>query len=342
MDRFLIHDRSEIVVGRGIDHVLPPSERRTAALIVAQPSVAALATAMAAKLDVSAQVEIVPDGDAAKTLAVAETLYEAGNVMGLTRHDTVIGVGGGAVTDLAGFVAATYLRGVESVLVPTTTLAAVDAAIGGKTAVNVGGKNLVGAFHLPSRVIVDLDVLDALPVPVRREGLAEALKAGLIGDRSLLGVLESDGIDAPLDEVVPAAIAVKVGVVNDDLTETGRRAILNYGHTAGHAIELAAGISHGDAVAIGMVVAGRVSRLVTGFDDEDRQREAIERLGLPVAAPDCDPTEIVRLVHLDKKRDRSGLRMVLLQEIARPVVETVAEPVLAQGLDVVGVEYPPR
>ncbi|MBT8211966.1 MAG: 3-dehydroquinate synthase [Acidimicrobiia bacterium] len=341
MERFVINDRSTIVVGRDVlvGGLLPESER-TKVLFVAQPSVADRARRIAETLDVESAVEVVPDGDAAKTLEVAKSLYEAANKLGLTRHDTIVGVGGGAVTDLAGFVAATYLRGVEAVLVPTTTLGAVDAAIGGKTAVNVGGKNLVGAFHLPSRVIVDLDVLDALPAHTRREGLAEALKAGLIADERLLATLEADGIDASLDYVIPAAIAVKVDVVADDLTEHGRRAILNYGHTLGHAIEVAGGVSHGDAVAIGMVAAGRVSAVVHGFDAEERQKGVIAKLGLPVSAPRCDPAEIRRLVYLDKKRDASGVRMVLLKAVADPVVESVADGALHQGLGAVGVEYP--
>lgn len=343
MERFVIQERSAIDVGRALlaEPVLPAGGERSGALIVTQPSVATLAADVAARLEVPSRVEVVPDGDAAKTLAVAETLYQAGNDMGLTRHDCVIGIGGGAVTDLAGFVAATYLRGIEAVLVPTTVLGAVDAAIGGKTAVNVGGKNLVGSFHLPSRVVIDLDVLDRLPDPIKREGFAEAIKAGLIADPELLDVIERDGLDADLAVVVGRAVAVKAHVVDDDLTERGRRMILNYGHTVGHGLEIAGAMSHGDAVAVGMVAEGAISERMTGFEHQVRQTSVLAAVGLPVLAPPVDASEVIRLLSLDKKRDRSGIRMVLLRDIADPVVEHVDPASLAVGLAAVGVDYPP-
>lgn len=285
----------------------------------------------------AAELRVLPDGEAAKTLAVAEAVYGWLAGLGFTRGDTLLGVGGGALTDLAGFVAATFLRGVEAIYVPTTLLGAVDAAIGGKTGVNLGAKNLVGAFHHPARVVIDADLLDTLPVPLRREGAAEALKAGLIGDPGLVALYERDGLQADVTEVVLRAVAVKAAVVGRDFRERGERAHLNYGHTIGHAVEVAAALGHGPAVAVGMVAAGRAAALVAGFGEETRQREVIAGLGLPVWAPGTDPAEVRRLLDLDKKRDAAGLRMVLLEEIGRPRLEHVAAATVEAALAAVGI-----
>ena len=332
---------SEIVVGRRLldhaDEVLPQRSGRRRVALLAQPSTAALAERLAAKLPLTVAVKVVPDRDDAKSLAVVEDIYRWLISLRLTRSDTVLGVGGGALTDVAGFVAATYLRGVESVLVPTTLLAAVDAAIGGKTGVNVAGKNLVGAFHLPSRVVVDLDVLDELPLALRREGAAEALKAGLIADPYLVERYEAEGIDAPLDLVVDRAIAVKAAIVSEDFRETGSRAVLNYGHTVGHAVEIAAGIPHGHGVAIGMVAAGSAAEDRFGFADAERQRDVIAHLGLPVTAPALSTPDVMDLIAVDKKRDGSGLRMVLLERIGSARVDYVDDATVAKALVAVGI-----
>jgi 3-dehydroquinate synthetase len=282
-------------------------------------------------------VDVLPDGDAAKSLQVVGRVYEWLNSLGFTREDLIVAIGGGALTDVAGFIAATYLRGVEAVYLPTTLLGAVDAAIGGKTGINVGGKNLAGVFRHPQRVVIDLDILDALPKRLLREGAAEALKAGLIADPAIVSAYEQDGLEAPLDDVVPAAIAVKVRTVNTDFRESGLRAVLNYGHTIGHAVEVAAGITHGDAVAIGMVAAGKIAEDVLGFPEAARQLAAIRRLGLPVAAPPLDPGAVIGLLERDKKRDAGGLRMVLLERIGRPVLRHVTPDQVAIGLRAVGI-----
>jgi 3-dehydroquinate synthetase len=282
-------------------------------------------------------IQTVPDGEACKDLAVAEAAYRWLAATGVGRRDLVIGVGGGTVTDLAGFVAATWLRGVEFVSVPTTLLGAVDAAVGGKTGLNLDGKNLIGAFHHPSLVVIDVDVLDALPPEIRREGLAESVKCGLIADEELLALLERDREDADLADVVRAAVAVKADVVGRDFREAGEREILNYGHTIGHGIEVAAGIRHGPAVAIGMVAAGRAAATVLGFDGEERQREAIAGLGLPVTAPAVEREAVLRLVALDKKRDAAGLRMVLLAAVAQPQVVAVDSATVDAALHAVGI-----
>jgi 3-dehydroquinate synthase len=332
---------SEIIIGRGAfsAEILPPQPDRRRVAILSQEGAREVAHGIGEAL-VAAGLEVgviaVPDGEAAKTLQTAEHLYEELNRLGLSRSDTVLAVGGGAVTDLGGFIAATYLRGVEAVYCATTLLGAVDAAIGGKTGINVGGKNLVGVFAHPARIVVDLDVLEALPRRLLTQGMAEALKAGLVGDSDLVDLLERAGLEADLEAVVNRAVAVKMSVVHGDFREAGRRAILNYGHTIGHAVEVVAGISHGEAVAIGMVAAGVVSEHLVGFDDALRVEATIERLGLPVLAPPgLDRRRLLDLVSLDKKRDTSGIRMVLLEAIGRPVVQPVGEATIESALDAI-------
>jgi 3-dehydroquinate synthase len=233
-------------------------------------------------------------------------------------------------------VAGTWLRGVEVVHVPTTLLAAVDAAIGGKTGVNLAGKNLVGVFWHPTRVIVDVETLEQLPTTLRREGLAEALKAGLVGDTDLFDLLSDKGEAAPLEEVVARAAAVKARVVGEDERESGLRAILNFGHTIGHAIEYASPLSHGESVAVGMVAAGRVSEHRLRFPGQERVIGAIAGLGLPTRVEGLERARVEDLLRHDKKRDSSGMRMVLLRAVGDPVVEHVGVEDLDIGLDAVG------
>jgi 3-dehydroquinate synthetase len=336
---------SEVTTGRGLisdpSELLPSRDGRARVAVIHQPSTAAIVAVIAdgigdAGFEVSRHA--VPDREEAKTLGVVEELAHRLNEAGLNRHDTIIGVGGGALTDVAGFLGAVYLRGIETIQVPTSLLAAVDAAVGGKTAVNVDGKNLMGVFRLPARVVIDVDTLDQLPEPLVREGAAEALKAGLIADEELVELYEHDGLAAPLDEVVERAVAVKVAVVNDDFDESGKRAILNYGHTVGHAVEVAGGLSHGDAVAVGMVAAGAASQRVVGFADADRQREIISALGLPVAVSNLDRERVLELMFLDKKRTAAGLNMVLLEAVAAPTVRTVDDATVHEALVAVGIE----
>jgi 3-dehydroquinate synthase len=333
-----------VLVGRRmLDPTIVVGERpgRARVAVLTQPGEPArLGRGLAVALregGLAVETRVLPDGEEAKTLAVAGGVYEWLAALGLTRDDTVLAVGGGALTDLAGFVAATFLRGVEAVYVPTTLLGAVDASIGGKTAVNLAAKNLVGAFHHPARVVIDADVLDGLPVSLRREGAAEALKAGLVGDPTLVSLCERDGLQADLAEVVKRAVAVKAGIVSRDFREQGERAHLNYGHTVGHAVEAAAGLGHGSAVAVGMVAAGRAAALVAGFEEEDRQRAIIGGLGLPVAVPGVDSAEVRRLLGMDKKRDAAGLRMVLLEKVGHPRLDHVAAATVETALAAVGI-----
>lgn len=343
-EEILIGTASRMILGRGVldaATVLDGVGERSCVAVLTQSGPSVIARSVARSIrsaGLRAEVRVLPDGEAAKDLHVAAEIYAWLNDLGLSRLDTVIGVGGGTVTDLSGFVAATYLRGVESILVTTTLLGAVDASIGGKTGVNLGGKNLVGAFHHPTRVIVDADVLDALPIHLTRLGAAEALKTGLIADPALVDLYERDGLGADVEEVVRRSIAVKAGVVERDPTEQGERAILNYGHTIGHGVESALGLEHGNAVAIGMVAAGAASRIETGFAGEERQRSIIESLGLPIAAPDASADAVRSYLRLDKKRDGDGLRMVLLEDIGAPVVRHIGSATVDAALDSVGIQ----
>lgn len=329
-------NQPEIIIGRDVlaSNVLPDRRDRRRAVVLTQPGATAHAERVAAGLDCETKVVQLPDGEEAKSLRMAAAVYRELNARGLTRHDTIVAVGGGAITDLGGFVAATYLRGIEAVYCPTTLLGAVDAAIGGKTGVNVDGKNLVGVFAHPSRIIVDVAVLEALPRPLLSQGMAEVAKAGFIADPDLVTLLETDGLEADLTEVVRRAIGIKTDVVAEDFREAGRRAILNYGHTIGHAVEVAAGISHGEAVAVGMVAAGAASEALLGFGDADRQRRVITGLGLPIVAR-FDRERVQALVQLDKKRDADGVRMVLLERFGSPVLRHVDAPTLDLAVDAV-------
>ncbi len=351
VESILIGDRCEILVSDGLPSPLLPVRRRhprSAAVVLTQPgAAAAVAVAVAGRISgdasetggdpVAVHIVEIPDRDEAKTLGAVEDIYGYLDRHRVDRYDTIVGVGGGAGTDLAGFVAATWLRGVEAVYVPTTLLGAVDAAIGGKTGVNRAGKNQVGAFRHPGRVVISINVLRSLPRPLLIEGMAEALKAGLIADPGLVEILESQGLGARLFEVVTRAVRVKAEVTDADFLETGRRAILNYGHTVGHAVETATGMSHGHAVAVGMVAAGAVSARKVGFSQQRRQREIIASLGLPTSSPAVARPVIMELLGKDKKRQGGALpKMVLLEEIGRPVVVDVSLDDLEEGLTAVG------
>lgn len=343
MDEIVIEGATRILVGRGAPDaaaVLGGRPEPPVVAVVTQPGAARVARALVRTLrsaGAATGLRVLPDGEGAKDLGVVADLYRWLAELGVGRRDLLIGVGGGTVTDVAGFAAATWLRGIEVVHVPTTLLGAVDAAVGGKTGVNLDGKNLVGAFHHPTRVVIDVGVLDALPAALRREGLAEALKTGLIGDPGLVDLLEAEGEAADLAEVVRRSVAVKAAVVERDFREAGEREILNYGHTIGHAVEVATGIRHGEAVAVGMVAAGRASALLTGFADEARQRDLIGRLGLPTSAGGASRERVLELAALDKKRGPTGLRMVLLAAVGEPRVLPVDSATVDAALQAIGV-----
>ena len=294
----------------------------------------------------------VPEGERAKTADVLDHCWRALAQAGVTRSDAVVGLGGGSTTDLAGFVAATMLRGISYLAVPTTVLGMADAAVGGKTGINLPeGKNLVGAFYEPRAVLCDLDLLDGLPAEEVRSGLGEILKCGFIADPGILDLAEQDPArlgDTSSGEFADAltrAVRVKAGVVSADFRENsasgaGREA-LNYGHTLGHAIEKVEGFTwaHGCAVSVGMVFAAEVA-LRLGMirqDVVDRMRRILKSVGLPVQYSSAPWGRIREAMSLDKKSRGSHLRLVLLDGIGRVrVVPDVDEDVLRQSFLAVG------
>ncbi len=304
-------------------------------LIVHAGAVAELAERLADVLSargVEVHLSVVPDGEAAKTAAVAAELWSALGTAGFTRSDAVVGVGGGAVTDLAGFVAATWLRGVQVIQVPTTLLAMVDAAVGGKTGINTAeGKNLVGSFHEPAGVLVDLSSLRTLPRADLVAGMAEIVKGGFIADPRILELIEQDpeaalDPDSPvLRELVVRKISLKARVVTADLRESSLREILNYGHTFGHAVEQVSGYRrrHGEAVALGMAYVARLAQRVGRLGDADVERHwwVLEAIGLPTTyAPPTGATweDHLAAMRRDKKTRGDLLRFVVLDGVARP------------------------
>lgn len=341
MDPMTVAGRTEVLIGPELPQpLLPPREERVSVVVMTQPAATTKAVEVASRLrseGLAAEVIGLPDREEAKTLKVVADLYQSLADLGLTVHDTVMGVGGGSVTDVAGFVAGTWLRGVEAVHLPTTFLGAIDAAIGGKTGINLAGKNMIGVFWHPSRVIVDTTVLAALPPYLIREGMAEAYKSGLVGDVDLATLIEGAGLDSPIDEVVSRALSVKASLVERDPLDRAERAFLNFGHTIGHAIEYASTLSHGESVSLGMLAAAKVSEKRLGFEDGQRMESCLSGLGLPVTVEGLDRTRVIDLVGRDKKRDSSGVRMVLLKSVSEPVLERVDRGDIELALDAIGV-----
>ncbi|MDQ0380767.1 3-dehydroquinate synthase [Amycolatopsis thermophila] len=322
-----------VVVGRGLLGELTEAVKDASSVaIVHQPTLAATAEAVrdelhAAGLDAH-RVEI-PDAEDGKALSVAGFVWEVLGRIGLDRRGVVVGLGGGAVTDLAGFVAGTWMRGVRLVNVPSTLLGMVDAAVGGKTGINTdAGKNLVGVFHEPSAVLVDLATLETLPRNELVAGMAEVVKAGFIADPRILDLIEADPAAATdpagevLGELVRRSIRVKADVVAADLRESDLREILNYGHTLGHAIERRERYRwrHGAAVSVGLVFAAELARLAGRLDDATAERHAsiLETLGLPTKYdPDALP-QLLESMRKDKKTRSGVLRFVVLDGLAKP------------------------
>ncbi|GAB2615560.1 3-dehydroquinate synthase [Paractinoplanes abujensis] len=271
----------------------------------------------------------VPDAERGKTIEVAAMCWDKLGANNFTRTDAVVGVGGGAVTDLAGYVAASWLRGVRWVPCSTSLLGMVDAAVGGKTGVNIAaGKNLVGAFHPPAGVLCDLDALRTLPADDLLAGLAEVIKCGFIADPAILDLVENDPAGAVdpespvLRELVERAIRVKAEVVSVDLKESGLREILNYGHTLGHAIEKREQYTwkHGHAVAVGLIFAAALSHLSGRLDAaaHARHRAILRQVGLPVSYSKDAWPDLLSAMRVDKKARAATLRFVVLDELAKP------------------------
>ncbi|GAA2418676.1 3-dehydroquinate synthase [Streptomyces glaucosporus] len=281
----------------------------------------------------------VPNAEEAKTAEVAAYCWKALGASGFTRTDVIVGVGGGATTDLAGFVAATWLRGVRWIAVPTTVLGMVDAAVGGKTGINTAeGKNLVGAFHPPAGVLCDLAALESLPVHDYVSGLAEVIKAGFIADPAILDLVEADPQAARTPagphtaELIERSIRVKAEVVSADLKESGLREILNYGHTLAHAIEKNERYNwrHGAAVAVGMVFAAELGRIAGRLDDAtaDRHRAILKSVGLPVTYRGDQWPRLLETMKVDKKTRGDRLRFIVLDGLARPTVLEGPDPAM--------------
>ena len=339
----------DVVVGRDLAAELPRllgADVRQV-LVVHPPALAAQVRPVQAALDaagLAVTLAAVPDGEAAKTSDVAAQLWSVLGRSAFTRSDAVVSVGGGATTDLAGFVAATWLRGVRVVHVPTTLLGMVDAAVGGKTAIDTAeGKNLVGAFHPPAGVLCDLSLLQTLPSEELASGMAEVVKAGFIADPVILDLVEQDpaaatDVDGRLRELVERSVRVKARVVADDLREAGGREVLNYGHTLGHAIEKVEGYTsrHGDAVSVGLVYAAELSAATRHLDASvvERHRSVLSSLGLPTTYDRARWPQLLDAMRVDKKARGAVLRFVVLDGVGRPgVLEGPDEALLAATYD---------
>ncbi|WP_078568982.1 3-dehydroquinate synthase [Streptomyces sp. NTK 937] len=332
----------EVLVGRRLlgelPHLIGDRAKRVAVL---HPEALA-GTGEAVREDLAAQgyeaIAIqLPNAEEAKTAEVAAYCWKALGQTGFTRSDVIVGVGGGATTDVAGFVAASWLRGVRWIAVPTTVLGMVDAAVGGKTGINTAeGKNLVGAFHPPAGVLCDLAALDSLPVHDYVSGLAEVIKAGFIADPVILDLVEADPQAARTPagphtaELIERSIRVKAEVVSGDLKESGPREVLNYGHTLGHAIEKNERYKwrHGAAVSVGMVFAAELGRLAGRLDDAtaDRHRAVLESVGLPLTYRGDQWPRLLENMKVDKKSRGDLLRFVVLDGIGRPTVLEGPDP----------------
>jgi 3-dehydroquinate synthase len=336
----------DVVLGHGLAPHLPSLVAgASSVLLVADPHVAGTVTPIIETLQAAGLTVIehaVPEGEAGKALETAAALWDVLGSARLTRSDAIVAVGGGATTDVAGFVAATWLRGIRVVHVPTTLLAMVDAAIGGKTGINTSaGKNLVGSFHPPAGVLVDLDVLTTLPDAQWVNGMAEVVKAGFIADPVILDLIESDPAGASSArgehtvELIERSIRVKVDVVSTDLKEAGPREFLNYGHTLGHAIEQVEHyqMPHGHAVSIGLIFAAALGRHSGRLDDatSDRHRVMLERVGLPTGYRATALPELLEVMRIDKKTRGAVQRFVVLDGLGRPAILTDPDPSVVEA-----------
>jgi 3-dehydroquinate synthase len=280
-----------------------------------------------AAADFSSSLHVVSGGEPAKSFAMAEEISESLAQAGVDRSSLIVALGGGVIGDLAGFVASIFARGIPYIQVPTTVMAQVDSSVGGKTAINLGaGKNLVGSFHQPALVIIDTETLTTLSTRERNEGLAEVIKYGIIADRSLLDAMENVSQQS-LTEIVERCVQIKATIVAaDEKEESGKRALLNFGHTIGHAIESAAGygkLLHGEAISLGMRAAGWLSAKYAGLPIGDYHRliNLLRQLSLPVVLQDEIPTaSIMERVFADKKFHHGQVRFVLTSEFGSAFV----------------------
>ncbi|MCI1749413.1 MAG: 3-dehydroquinate synthase [Acidipropionibacterium sp.] len=316
----------EVRIGSGVVKGLERLTTGSRVALIHPASVEFMAAPLRGRLDRVIDIE-VPDAEAAKTSGVLAGCWDRLAEAGMTRGDVVVGLGGGATTDLAGFVAATWMRGIRLIQVPTTVLGMADAAVGGKTGINItAGKNLVGAFHEPAAVLCDTDALNHLPIREMRSGMAEIVKCGFINDPRILSIVEADPatvLDPESDafaEVLTRAVGVKASVVATDLTESTSRGDkvgrerLNYGHTLAHAIEAHQHFTwrHGEADAVGMIFAAELSSRELGLSRQtvDRTREIMAGLGLPTTFEGTAWPQLRATMNLDKKTRGTMLRFV--------------------------------
>ena len=331
----------DVVVGRGLLGALPEQlgERVRRVLVIHPRALRLTGDTVRDELTAAGFTALtaeIPDAEEGKHIQVAAFCWQVLGQNDFTRSDAVVSVGGGAVTDLAGFVAATWLRGVKVIHMPTSLLGMVDASVGGKTGINTAeGKNLVGSFHPPAAVLADLDTLNTLPRNELVSGMAEVIKCGFIADPVILDLVEkdpeavTDPQSAVLRELIERSIAVKARVVSEDLKESGLREILNYGHTLGHAIELVERYSwrHGAAVSVGMMFAAELARSVgrLGDADADRHRTILESLGLPVTYRKDRWQGLLDGMRRDKKSRGDLLRFVVLDGVGKPGILDVPD-----------------
>jgi 3-dehydroquinate synthase len=323
----------DVVVGHDLSNQLPALLAGAATIAVVVDAEVESRSDLVAEVIRNAgfrgEVIVLADGEQAKSVEALAGLWDRFGALRMTRSDAIVAIGGGAITDVVGFAAATWLRGVRVVHLPTTLLGMVDAAVGGKTAINTAaGKNLVGAFHPPAGVLVDLDVLATLPVEQWVNGMAEVVKAGFIADPVILDLIAADPAgaarpDGPHSrELIERSIAMKADVVSRDLREAGLREVLNYGHTLGHAVEQLEQyrIPHGHAVSIGMIFAAALGRRAGRLDDAtaDQHRTVLEQVGLPTSYRDGALPELLDVMRIDKKSRGDLLRFVVLDGLAKP------------------------
>jgi len=333
---------SNILIGRALLNEIPSTLSGVKKVLIIYPQpLATTAEALSENLkDSGFEVLLaeVPAAEDAKRVEVAAFCWQIMGKSDFNRNDAVIGLGGGSTTDLAGFVAATWLRGVRSILIPTTLLGMVDAAIGGKTGINTTeGKNLVGAFHSPHSVVIDLDTLNSLPRNELLAGMAEVVKYGFIADPWILETLENDPAatdpsSSVFEELIRRSVAIKEGVTGRDFTEAGEREFLNYGHTLGHAIEHAERYKwrHGAAISIGMVFAAELSMLSGKLSEADviKHRSVFESLGLPTTYRADRWPQLLDTMQKDKKSRAGSLRFVVLEKIGKPTMLNAPTPEL--------------
>ena len=340
----------DVVIGRQLLGELPALLGSGVRKVLIVHTEALEASAAAVREDLVAEgyealLAVIPDAEGAKSVDVVAFCWQILGQSDFTRSDAIVSIGGGATTDVAGFVAATWLRGIKVVHIPTTLLAMVDAAVGGKTGINTAeGKNLVGAFYSPSAVLCDLVALETLPRWDFVAGLAEIIKTGFIADPVILDLVEAnaealtawptadDHLWGVVRELVERSVAVKGRVVSEDLKEASLREILNYGHTLAHAIEQVERFAwrHGAAVSVGMVFAAELARLAGRLDDEvvDRHRAILGSVGLPLTYRGDRWEQLLAVMRRDKKSRGDLLRFVVLEGVGKPARLEGPDPTL--------------